>query len=186
MYTMKKWFISDNDHEGHVAAISNLDGSYIGREEFAQFLDDLGIEAQAIPGERVASIGFSKKDKKWYGWGHRAIHGFGVGSNVKKGDCAYVAPNWYDFIVDSVAFWYDSGYYSHVTGEKTEDKNGVECVKVELTYVSDKELIPNEKLHGQRSSVQMYPPEKWGNGEWSAETLDDAKQMAIDFANGVA
>lgn len=32
----------------------------------------------------VCSIGFSNKKKKWYGWSHRAIHGFGVGDIVKK------------------------------------------------------------------------------------------------------
>lgn len=28
-------------------------------------------------------------DGKWYGWSHRAIHGFDIGDDVKKGDCAY-------------------------------------------------------------------------------------------------
>lgn len=28
-------------------------------------------------------------------------------------------------------------------------------------------------------------PEKWGKGEWTAKTLEDAKQMAIDFAESV-
>lgn len=35
------------------------------------------------------SIGFSEKEQKWYGWSHRAIYGFGIGSKVKKGDCGY-------------------------------------------------------------------------------------------------
>jgi len=29
-------------------------------------------------------------------------------------------------------------------------------------------------------------PEKYGRGEWTAETLADAKQMAIDFNKGVS
>lgn len=28
------------------------------------------------------SIGFSKKNKKWYGWSHRAICGFGIGDKL--------------------------------------------------------------------------------------------------------
>ncbi len=28
----------------------------------------------------IAQIGFNPKQKKWYGWSHRAIHGFGIGS----------------------------------------------------------------------------------------------------------
>lgn len=31
-------------------------------------------------------IGFDPKSKKWYGWSHRAIYGFGIGHIVKKGD----------------------------------------------------------------------------------------------------
>ena len=40
------------------------------------------------PSNTVCSIGFSQRDQKWYGWSHRAICGFGIGSVVKKGDCA--------------------------------------------------------------------------------------------------
>lgn len=32
------------------------------------------------------SIGYSPRHAKWYGWSHRAVAGFGVGSKVKKGD----------------------------------------------------------------------------------------------------
>ena len=41
-----------------------------------------------------SSIGFSEKEQKWYGWSHRAIYGFGVGSKVKKGDCGYKGKTW--------------------------------------------------------------------------------------------
>lgn len=40
------------------------------------------------------SIGFSEKEQKWYGWSHRAIYGFGIGSKVKKGDCGYKGNAW--------------------------------------------------------------------------------------------
>lgn len=40
------------------------------------------------------SIGFSEKEQKWYGWSHRAIYGFGIGSKVKKGDCGYKGKTW--------------------------------------------------------------------------------------------
>lgn len=32
------------------------------------------------------SVGFNPKTKTWYGWSHRAIAGFKIGSTVKKGD----------------------------------------------------------------------------------------------------
>jgi hypothetical protein len=28
------------------------------------------------------AIGFSEKEQKWYGWSHRAIHGFGSGDKI--------------------------------------------------------------------------------------------------------
>lgn len=34
----------------------------------------------------VACIGFSAQEKKWYGWSHRAIQGFGIGYIAKEGD----------------------------------------------------------------------------------------------------
>ena len=67
-----------------------LDGHYIGNERRARFLcNDRGIAPElAIPEHEVCSIGFSERDQKWYGWSHRAIYGFGIGSVVKAGDCA--------------------------------------------------------------------------------------------------
>ena len=64
----------------------------------------------------MPSIGFSETEQKWYWWSHRAIYGFGVGSEVKKGDAGY----------DPV------------------------------------------------------------EGKWTAKTPDDAKKMAINFANAVS
>lgn len=32
--------------------------------------------------EGFPSIGFSEKEQKWYGWSHRAIHGFGIGDEA--------------------------------------------------------------------------------------------------------
>ena len=94
---------------------SKFDGSYIthvGLEDDLKFLADRGITEQLTHG-----VGFSPKDNKWYGWSHRAIYGFGIGSECKKGDCHYVGST---------------------------------------------------------------------PGEWIAKTMEDAKQMAIDFNNGVS
>ncbi len=63
-------------------------GSYIGNLETAVFLTVAkGVEPEALPGHKVCSIGFNKREKKWYGWSHRAIFGFGVGAIAKEGDC---------------------------------------------------------------------------------------------------
>lgn len=34
-------------------------------------------------------LGFSEKEQKYYGWSHRAIYGFGIGYECKKGHCGY-------------------------------------------------------------------------------------------------
>ena len=64
----------------------------------------------------IVNIGYNPEEKKWYGWSHRAIYGFGIGSKCEKG-------------------------HAH------------------------------------------YNPKK---GEWTAKTMEDAKQMAMDFAEGVS
>lgn len=64
-------------------------GDYIGDKRTAHFLyTKRGIKPEkASPSHNVCSIGFCEAEQKWYGWSHRAIFGFGVGSEVKKGDC---------------------------------------------------------------------------------------------------
>ncbi len=64
-------------------------GDYIGDKKTAHFLcAKKGIKPEkASPSHKVCSIGFCETEQKWYGWSHRAIFGFGVGSEVKEGDC---------------------------------------------------------------------------------------------------
>ena len=39
---------------------------------------------------KTSGIGLGKGcDGKWYGWSHRAIHGFAIGDKIKKGNIAY-------------------------------------------------------------------------------------------------
>jgi hypothetical protein len=66
-------------------------GVYIGGPSDARHLCvNRGIRPEPrTPESNVCSIGFSDKDGKWYGWSHRAIFGFKVGSVCRKGDCHY-------------------------------------------------------------------------------------------------
>ena len=182
----KTYTVEPDKFEGtYLVAKSTIDGSYIGLPDFAQKLEEMGISPQARPGNEVASIGFSEAEQKWFGWSHRAMCGFGIGSKVSKHDCAYVPVDWVDFIDDAVRFWSDDGHLN-VTGTRGLDREGREVVHVSWTYSSDSKLIPNRKIHGTISGSTMYPPKDWGRGEWEAKTLDDAKQMAMDFAEGVS
>lgn len=64
-------------------------GDYISEAKIAHYLCvKKGIRPQLINSRhQVCSIGFSHKDGKWYGWSHRAIHGFKKGDVVRKGNC---------------------------------------------------------------------------------------------------
>ena len=84
---------------------SKFDGSYIthvGMEKNVKFLADREITEELTHG-----VGFSPKDRKWYGWSHRAIFGFGIGSTCKKGDIHYVASTPEELIDDYANFYAD-------------------------------------------------------------------------------
>ena len=127
----------------------------------------------------VANIGYSAKENKWYGWSHRAIYGFTIGSEVKKGHVAYRAPNKDDYKEDLLRFWtYDDYMEKHHTDNVTDDD-----FDVVATYTDN---VPNETLRGTEFRTNVKFPKDYGRGEWVAETIEDAKQMAIDFANNIS
>lgn len=151
--------------------------SFFAEHEITKFDSTFGHDRE----RPVANIGFSEKENKWYGWSHRAIFGFTIGSEVKFGDCAFIASNKEEYEKSSLKFWAgeDEEYISngHIEN-KTE-----EGFTVTADYSND---VPNESLRGTKYTHRCEYPEKYGKGEWTAETIDDAKQMAIDFANSVA
>lgn len=66
----------------------NLAGDYVGDRIEGEYLADKGIVPEKRkPTSNICSIGFSHKDQKWYGWSHRAMHGFGIGDVAEEGDC---------------------------------------------------------------------------------------------------
>ena len=67
-------------------------GYYIGSPKYAHHLCvKRGIAPEPrTPDGRVCCIGWSSTKHKWFGWSHRAIYGFKVGSKVMKGDCGYL------------------------------------------------------------------------------------------------
>ena len=68
------------------------DGQYIGEPIWAHRLFRRGIKPQrASDAHSVCSVGYCEADQMWYGWSHRALAGFGVGSSVTDGDV--LAPN---------------------------------------------------------------------------------------------
>lgn len=71
-----------------VEAAYTLKNKCIGDPILAHFLVvERGIKPElANKSHRICSVGFCKKEQKWYAWSHRAMWGFGVGDFVQKGD----------------------------------------------------------------------------------------------------
>ena len=86
------WKHSNNDLWTPMKWAENLFGDYIGSSADAYHLcNRLGIPFPLpIREGGVCQIGFNPEEEKWYGWSHRAIHGFGIGDKVtsKKHLCA--------------------------------------------------------------------------------------------------
>lgn len=62
-------------------------GDYIGDPRMAyQLVTKRGIAPQLrTQHSNTCTIGFSERDKKWYGWSHRGICGFGIGDKLFEG-----------------------------------------------------------------------------------------------------
>ncbi len=174
-------------------AVSTIDGGCIGDLDTARMLEHRGIAPQLIDDKhKVCSIGFCDKDQKWYGWSHRAICGFGVGSKVEKGDLAYVADT-PEGLIDAHA-----EFFADISEEAAEqrraecqilpDQTGIRILRapIVLPVVTPSEL--DGVLSGELTTTADGVAEVrlCGRGEWTAESLDDAKEMAIDFANSVS
>lgn len=180
----------DGSHMEWKAAYSLVDGSYIGDTEWAQYFEKNGIIPQRKRSDcNVASIGFCAKTQKWHGWSQRGSYGFGVGSEIKKGHCAYKPCDPQDLLEDMIRFWVD---------EENENVEADVIVKQELDVPDPHNNRPGlgallitrtvRKKDGKvLESTHWEPyPDVWGKGEWVANTLEEAKQMAIDYSDGVS
>ena len=159
---------------------SKFDNSYVGMvglEKNLQFLADREIIEQLTHG-----VGFSPKDGKWYGWSHRAIHGFKIGSTCKKGDYHYIESSLAEQEEDAIRFWQDEDHEDVKCKGIIQEADGTRFFTIEWK-VSDR--VANSSMRSKiRNTRHFITP--LGRGEWIAETMEDAKQMAIDFNEGVS
>lgn len=183
---IKQSTIRDDDGKCYY---SKVDGSYVERlgvEEQSLFLLKHGITEQIQNGtdHNVANIGFNPEEQKWYGWSHRAVYGFGVGSKCKKGHAHYKPGNKEDWIENTIQFWCgDDPYFEWSKGVEGEDEEGNLGLWIISKYNNK---VPNKALRGTERKKFLPFPDTYGHGEWVAKTLEDAKQMACDFAEGVS
>jgi len=177
---------------------SNFDDSYIthvGMEDNIKYLAD-----REITDELTHGVGFSPKDNKWYGWSHRAIYGFEVGSECEKGHCHYVPKTPEDLIDDHAAFYADiseeCAELKRAECQILPDRSGIRILPhpVKIPVVNDlmelDSYLDREGFGKQPEEIDIVGDDfyeiKCGRGEWIAKTMADAKQMAIDFNKGVS
>lgn len=94
----EEWRMSDDEEWTPIKAAYNKAGDYIGSADDAIHLcDSKGILPELSgPDHSTCSIGFCEREQKWYGWSHRAIYGFGVGSEVDSTDHVCATSGWVD------------------------------------------------------------------------------------------
>ena len=187
MISIKRWLDENADlveaEFGSKAWITKSRGDYLtleGMEEKLSYLLQHGITehlSSTWEAGKPVNIGYNPEEGKWYGWSHRALYGFSVGSTCVKGDCHYRPVDKEDFLEDCVRFWEDT-FRDNTWAEHTS-----EGVVVSWIY---NETVPNERLRGKQGGVTSQYPDVYGKGEWTSKSIADALQMAIDFANGVS
>lgn len=209
-----------NDEPIRVKSAYTPNGDYIGDTKFAHFLcNKKGIKPEKRnPENCVCSIGYSEKEHKWYGWSHRGICGFGIGSVVEEGDCAYIPKldelfeniakeniefdireykksKTKDYILDIRIYpiSYDEYKDFPIQFEKAQSKGKILVFNDKIIaseWKLEKDIKNNQVIYTEYSnskdkedSVSKY---KAGRGKWKAKTLEDAKQIAIDFASSIS
>lgn len=177
----------DGAQEFEVKRAYTPSGDYIGTPKNARYLViKRGLsKLQRGHGESI-QIGFSVPERKWYGWSHRAIYGFGLGSTMKPGDCGYVAST-PEELFRSVTDPDEDGW-AWQKPERVRIVDEPERRGIEITYPMTHATTRDEKgLLG--GGVEDEPEIQFiacGRGSWTAETMKDAHQMACDFAEEVS
>lgn len=192
-YDESKYFVMHS-------AYSKIDGGYVGVWEDAwryKHKFNLTQIQKAEPTNNVTSIGFNEQEQKWYGWSHRALFGFGVGSTVKMGDCAFAPSNKEELAQSCAKFWeidnpvfeYDISKFNFLKAEQIraieKNKEQAKIAPAEKITANTKKII-GVKISNEKSLRFEEYPTSWGRGAWEAKTLDEAKIMAKDFAGSVS
>lgn len=162
----------------------------VGNEHTLQYLVRFEIDDELVHG-----LGFSTAHQKWYGWSHRAIFGFGIGSTCEMGDSHFVPKNKEQMLENYLQFW--------LSDEESSIEDGYRNLLVE-TILDCKDpdnerdglglnIRTRTKFFGTQKKRESYVtdhwtpyPEVWGRGTWTALTLEDAMIMAGDFSDGVS
>ena len=194
-YLVREELIDDSEWGGDGALpMTNCyclsSGVWIGDENTAKYLcETRGLRAFEKRTEQScgASIAFQPDEQKWYGWSHRAIYGFGVGSTCKRGDSHYTPSTVEELYEDHVTAGYDRALLEQGVGYlRVHDSAAIpDDTPVDVAGLSNV-AKPVELAVVPKSPRLRYYDISIGKGEWTATTLDEAKQMACDFAESVS
>ena len=182
-YVLKKELVDGGEEKIEMIAGYAMDGSYIGNEDDVRFLcTKKKIKPErAKPDHSVASIGFCEDEQKWYGWSHRAIYGFGIGSQIKKG-CLGYRPSTPEELFEETTALDEQGSRWKKPEEVELLEDGIKIRHEMCTPIWNEDKTEVTDFEPAEPEYQIV---KCGRGEWAAETLEDAKIMAIDFADAV-
>ena len=206
-YVFKREMVGDSvfgsDDSFEMVRAYTLAGLYIGEPKWARKLVfELGLTQlqSRRPEGNVCQIGFSEAKQEWYGWSHRAIYHFGIGDTVEPGHCGYTAATPEELFRDLTTE--DSDGWAWMKPEQLELlESGVRVTSRAIMVHAVAHDAENLQMLVEATSdgdvgepmVAIEPDEEhrvWdmpcGRGTWTAETLEDAKQMAMDFAEGVS
>lgn len=187
------------DEGFEMVACYTPEGHYIGSPSTARYLLHFGLtQIQTLTGNNVCSLGWCEAEQKWYGWSHRALYGFGIGSRVRKGDVAY-RPATPEALKEDLTTPDEDGWAWQKPQDVTLIEGGVRVrvrpIMVHAVAETPHELDEPLTMEGGEHSepmIAMYPTEeeyfeiKCGRGEWVARTLEEAREMAEDFASEIA
>lgn len=175
--------------EHEIAFAYTPSGDLIGTPKDARYLViRLGLSnLQKISGDSgPIQIAFSVPEQKWYGWSHRAIYGFGIGSTCKKGDCGYVAATPEELFAQTTESDEDGYAWQKPERVRIVDEPGRHGIEITHPMTRHTTVSEDGELGGWVEAAPDIQFIACGRGAWTARTLEEAYHMACDFAEGVS
>lgn len=211
-YEIRKYLYSEEDAAGGSdmvmrSAFTTDGGHYVGSPKWAYMIFRTKGLSDVQPSRPVGdidanggfgytcSVGYSRLEEKWFGWSHRAMYGFGVGSNVYKDHLGYVPDNhteMYNSVRNFYQEWDDEkGDWKekkHIRKLTVADMDGMVIVEgeQEMQQWGDDPTVDGALVRTTTTWEPFSETYHLGKGEWTAETLNDAKEMACAFAQSVS
>lgn len=174
---LEKYVISAKGSSAIIAMTDDIDEYIRSKDEtLIDFLVHYGIN-EVYSTRMNANYGYSEKMQSWWGWDGKDRGVYRVGTRVTFDNGAYCPEDAMHLEEYWRKFWTSELYESTTITNRTEEGFVVEC-----RWSSDPSVIANPDARGGLTTHAYKYPKEYGKGAWTAKTLDDAKEMAMDFA----